>query len=88
MSILKAMFTNNSWLWFHVLGGGIIAKIALIWLAPQLAFAVTLVIAVLWEFIEYSGANVKQIYGTKKRFFGDAVGDVVGACTMALIVVF
>lgn len=87
MSILNAMFTNNKWLWFHILGGGIIAKVALIWLPPPLALCLTFVIALIWEIIEYNISNTNQVYGSQKRFFGDALGDIFGACFMALIVV-
>ena len=88
MSILKAMFTRNSWLWFHLIGGAVMAKVALIWCVPQVAFIITFAIAICWELIEYGTANVKQEYGSQKRFFGDAIGDIVGACAMALIVVW
>lgn len=83
------MFTRNSWLWFHVLGGGIIAKACLLWITsvPQLAFLITFGIAIVWEIIEYNFTNTKQIYGSQKRFFGDAIGDIFGACAMALVVV-
>ncbi len=88
MSILQAMFLKNTWLWFHILGGGIIAKVCLKFGAEaQLAFIITLGIAIFWEIIEYNISNVGEIYGTKKRYFGDAVGDVFGALAMALVVV-
>ncbi|MCK5608039.1 hypothetical protein KAR91_39530 [Candidatus Pacearchaeota archaeon] len=89
MSILKAMLTKNSWLWFHVLGGGIIAKACLLWITsiPQLAFIITFGIAICWEILEYNISNINQVYGSQKRFFGDAIGDVFGACVMALVVV-
>ena len=89
MNILKAMFFDNTWLWFHILGGGIIIKACLIWVTsePQLALTFTLVIAVCWEIIEYSVANVKEEYGSKKRYFADALGDIIGAMAAAIVVV-
>jgi len=88
MSILNAMFIKNSWLWFHILGGGIIAKACLMFGAvPQVAFIITLGVAIVWEILEYNIINAKQVYGSQKRFFGDALGDIFGACAMALVVV-
>ncbi len=82
------MIFNNKWLWFHIIGGGILAKIFLIWFAPQLAFICVAVVAILWEIYEYFKDDVKRIYGSKKRFYLDAIGDIVGALIMALVVVW
>ena len=78
---------NNTWLWFHILGGGILAKIALIWLQPQLAVITVLGIAILWEVFEYIKDDVEKIYGSKKRFYKDALQDIFGALIMAIVVV-
>jgi len=55
VNFLKKMTTGNVWLWFHILGGGIIAKILLMWFPAQLAFTFTLVIAVFphWFILHY-----------------------------------
>ena len=77
---------KNTWLWFHILGGGILAKIALIWLVPQLAVTAVLVIAILWEIYEYIADDVEKIYGSKKCFYKDALQDIAGAVLMAIVV--
>lgn len=77
---------RNTWLWFHILGGGILAKILLIWLHPQLAVLTVLGVAVLWEIGEYVFDDVEKTYGSKKRFYKDALQDIFGALIMAIVV--
>ena len=93
MGIIEA-FTHNTWLWFHILGGGILAKIfELVYChkirkydSRQMAVLTVLAIAIAWEVLEYSmGINA---YGNNfKRFVLDAFGDIMGAFIMAVIVV-
>jgi len=78
---------SNQWLWFHILGGGVLAKIFQLFLAPQMALLGVLIIAIAWEVFEYLKDDVVSIYGSKKRFFKDALQDVMGAFLMAAIAV-
>ena len=93
MELLKNMFTRNTWLFFHILGGGIIAKICQDWfgLYDQTTFTVVLLIAIAWEFVEYfsqSPERIKEIYGSFSRYFQDALGDVFGALMITLIIIW
>ncbi len=81
----SGLVTKNVWLWFHILAGGFLMRVFLHLLDPQRAFISVLAIAVIWEIIEYFMSNIEQIYGSKKAFAADALGDIIGACIMALI---
>ena len=93
MGIIEA-FTHNTWLWFHMLGGGILAKF-FEWVywhkirkydSRQMAVLTVLFVAIAWEVLEYSLGI--QAYGNDfKRFALDAFGDIMGAFIMAVIVV-
>lgn len=78
---------KNVWLWFHILAGGIGAKLFNLFLSPNHSVGLVLVIAMLWEVFEYVKDDVKAIYGSKKAFFIDAIQDVAGALIMAVVVV-
>ncbi|APF20385.1 hypothetical protein Calab_1465 [Caldithrix abyssi DSM 13497] len=87
-SLFKYAVYQNKWLWFHILGGGILAKLALaIFKNGQIAMEIVLLVAVLWEIFEYFKDDVEKIYGSKKRFFLDALGDIAGAALMAFIII-
>ncbi|EHO40370.1 hypothetical protein Calab_0731 [Caldithrix abyssi DSM 13497] len=87
-SLFKYAVYRNKWLWFHILGGGILAKLALaIFKNGQIAVDIVLLSAILWEIFEYFKDDVEKIYGSKKRFFLDALGDIAGALIMATIMV-
>jgi hypothetical protein len=77
----------NKWLWFHILGGGILTKLFLIWFTAQTSVLLVLLVAVLWEVYEALKDDVEKIYGTKKRFYKDALQDIAGALIMSLVVV-
>ncbi len=81
-------FLDNKWIWFHILVGGTLAKILLYWTVPQLAFLLVAGIAISWEILEYLTVNVQERYGSKKHFYLDSAGDILGATLMALIVVW
>lgn len=83
--MIKA-FTENKWLWVHILGGGFFAKIFLTRYEPQQAVLLVLGVALLWEVGEFILSDVERIYGSRKRFYLDAIGDIIGALTMALVV--
>jgi len=85
---------RNTWLWFHILGGGFLAKVFM-WLfgkiqkkydRKHLAILVVLFIAVGWEVLEYS-MGIQNYGNDMKRFLIDAIQDIAGAVIMALIVV-
>ena len=80
-------FNKNVWLWFHILFGGIGAKVFSLFLQPNQAVGLVFLVAVLWEVFEYVKDDVESIYGSKKAFFVDAIQDVAGALIMAIVVV-
>jgi len=41
--------------------------------------------AVAWEIIEYKADDVAKIYGSKRRFFFDAAGDIIAALLAAAV---
>lgn len=87
---------NNVHLKTHLLGGAAIAAFAHVWLGEQHSLLVVFAAAILWEFIEYlpfllfgdTGPYGDPGNGVTPRehFFMDAVGDVIGAMTMAALV--
>jgi len=83
----KYAFLENRWLWFHLLAGGILAKFLLAYLDSTTTLALIVVASFAWEVVELVTRNVEQIYGSKKRFFMDAAGDIIGAVVMAAVVV-
>ena len=85
--ILKHGFLHNQWLWFHILGAGVLFRVASIWLTNQQAFIAVAGIAVSWEIYEYFSSDIEKIYGNKKRFYLDAFGDIAGAILIMLIMV-
>ena len=78
---------KNTWLWFHILGGGVLTKIFLIWFTGQVTVLLVLAIAVLWEVFEFIKDDVNKIYGSRKRFYLDAIQDIAGAVIMGLVIV-
>ncbi len=85
-SFWRNAFTENSFLWFHIIGGGILAKIFHLWLPWEKAVLFVLMIALGWELFELYFTDIKKIYGSHRRFFQNAFGDVLGALVMAIIV--
>jgi len=77
---INLAFVQNRWLWFHMLAGGILAHIIPLW--------TILLLAIGWEVFEYFISDVEKIYGSKRRFFIDAFGDIVGALIVAIIVLY
>ena len=82
-------FNGNTWLWFHMVAGGISAKIAkAIGFEDYLTILGVLVAALLWEKIEHFIENQLLVYKSTKRWFFDTLGDIVGAVAIAGLVVF
>jgi len=89
MTIFKYAIYNNRWLWFHILGGAILAKVLLFFfhMQGQLTFEIVLSVAVAWEIWEFAYSDVEKIYGSVKIFILDALGDIAGATLAALIII-
>ena len=87
MNIFKYGFLQNQWLWFHILGAAVLLRIVQIWYTDQQSFLAVLVIAVLWEVFEYFTSDIEKIYGSKKLFFLDSLGDIFSAVLIMLIMV-
>jgi hypothetical protein len=81
-------FLKNQWLWFHILAGGMLVKLFLkLGFTDQFSFLLVVAIALLWEIYEYVSSDLIAVYGSKKAFLLDALGDIIGAVAMAVIVV-
>ena len=84
-------FNGNVWVWFHILAGGIGAKLALFWFNKVEACLVILFLALGWEVIEYfidgGKAGMIKIYGSLERWVYDCLGDVIGAVIISIVVV-
>ena len=86
-------FCGNYWGWFHLLAGGSIAKFANIWISGLISILIVLVVALIWEcvefFIECKGSFeiVKKIYGSVEKWIYDSIGDVILAVLCAILVV-
>ncbi len=81
--LLQDGFLHNQWIWFHGLGGGLLA-----WFLPV---RVIFVIALVWEIgealylkIRYGG--VEKRCRDKAHFLRDAFGDITFALVIAGIV--
>jgi hypothetical protein len=90
MPLIKWGLCGNRWVWFHILGGGVLARIFLIWMTPLQSVVWVAIIAVLWEafefFIETHG-NPAGVYGSLDRWAWDTVGDILGSVACAVLVV-
>jgi hypothetical protein len=83
-------FMQNAWAWFHILFGGLGARLFSYFMDDTNALLLLFAVAVLWEVIEFLAGGGKQgmidVYGTLERWFYDSLGDVIGAVLMAIIV--
>ena len=76
--LYKEAIYDNRFLWAHILLGGLLCKLGLLFLLPQQAISLVLSVAILYELFQWlSGEH---------RNFLDAVGDIFGAFIMAIIV--
>lgn len=85
--ILRKMFIDNKYLWVHMLGGAVGAKIFNIIFSDNIVLMIVFLIALGWEALELIRDDVKAIYGSLKNFLLDALGDIIGACFMAWLIV-
>ncbi len=88
MYFLRYAFLENRWVWFHILAGAFLARCFLTLVQTDQVVGYVFLAAVTWELLEVALTNVEARYGSLKRFFLDAVGDVMGAVIAAVIVVF
>ena len=87
IEFFKEMTVKNCWLWFHILGGGILAKIFEAYINYPTVLLV-LYTAFAWEIFElFYDDNPKKTYGSIKNWIADSTGDILGAVLMAWIVV-
>lgn len=95
MTFLKYAFFRNVWLWFHMLGGALIARVANVWMEAPNSLMLVLFVALVWEIAELIlmtlGVTSDDAYGngevsSGKHFFMDSCGDVLGAVFMAALV--
>ena len=84
-------FMDNCWAWFHILFGGLGARLFMCVLDAVPTIALVFLITILWEVVEYfadGGAEgMIDIYGSLERWAYDSAGDIIGANLMALAVV-
>lgn len=87
---------RNVWLWFHLLGGAVLAKMGL-WLGAedQKAFLIVFSVQIVWEIGEFLYHSIRgwgrSPYGLDnlkpaQHFFIDAFGDTIGALVAAVTV--
>jgi hypothetical protein len=87
MNLLNKALLENRWLWFHILAGGMAAKLIHLWFDEYFTFGVVLAAAIGWEVYEGLTSDLSAIYGSDENFVYDAVGDIFGAVIMCLIVI-
>jgi hypothetical protein len=77
---------SNSWLWFHMLFGGVYALLLrCIDISNSFILISLFGFALLWEVYEYITDDIIKIYGSVERFLYDASGDVIGALLIAIL---
>ncbi len=83
---------GNVWIWFHMLFGGIGARLFMEYMDSLSAFLLVVILTIAWEGFEFlfDGGKVGmiKIYGSLERWFYDSLGDVSGAILMAWIVIY
>jgi hypothetical protein len=85
---LQSMTIHNTYLCFHMLGGGIGGAIGnLVGLAPWVTLSLAFIAAILWEIYEYVTTNNVKVYGSLQNWFFDSLGDVLGATIICALVV-
>lgn len=94
--LIKYMFCSNYWVWFHILAGGLLARLMMRSMTDYLdrwvdIVTTVLVLAVFFEVFEVlvleGGLNgVQIIYGSIRHWIMDMGGDVLGAVLCAAIV--
>jgi len=87
------MVYKNKWFWFHIAAGMIGFDIAAgLGLSFLISFIIISILAVGWEYIEFyiecggDWEKIEKIYGSKKDWFLDSLGDVMGALIFGSII--
>jgi len=84
-TLVKYALYDNRWLWFHVLAGGVLAKIIQAFGAmPQLTLIIIGALAFAYEIYQWI---TKDTVAPKERAILDGFADIAGAWLMALVVV-
>lgn len=96
MTFFKYAVQINLGLKWHILGGGVFAALAHIWLAEPNAMLVVFIAAIVWEIGEFimnllvyefeDYGNLAEKVSPRQHFFIDAFADVVFAMINAAIV--
>ena len=89
VTFLEKAFVNNQHLAWHVYGGTVITLALLKFtdVSKVGAVFITFGVSLLYEVIEYITDDVYKIYGSKKMYYGDTFGDIVGAGVASITVV-
>lgn len=90
---IQHAFCLNRYVWFHMIAGGLIAKIEPLY-GMTFIEGVSLValLAIFWEVLEFifeskfSLENAAKTYGSVKYYAYDTIGDILGAVIIAMIV--
>jgi len=90
---VKLALCSNYWIWIHILGCGVLAKLFAIWNSSMIAFIGVTVIAILWEFIEAffetpNKKSIKSLYTTVEKYKYDTAGDILAGLACAALVLF
>jgi len=94
IEILKTLcynlFGKNAWGWFHLVASALLTSILWRFLPHthttiRVGLSLVLILAVSWEIFEYyyeiksKKLKVIDVYGTKKHYIEDTIGDVLFA---------
>ncbi len=82
---------GNVWIWFHMLGGAVGARIGIEFFSATRVLIAILILTLLWEVFEFifdgGFEGMIKIYGSLERWKYDSIGDIIGAMVMAMLVV-
>ena len=83
---IQNAFNKNYWITAHIFFSGILTKFLFYLNIPfREIFIIIFILSIGWEIYEYNKNNVELIYGSKKRFYQDAFGDVFASLFICLI---
>jgi len=89
---LNRMFFKNTWLWFHMLAACALSRIALLWFEPATIFYMVVLTAIAWELFYDWLFVLKWIRikdrATRRGYFFDSLGDILGATLCSIPVIF
>lgn len=84
------LFGRNYWGWAHLTTSAILCSIWYrifpnnwTWQTLRFGLAIVVFFAILWEMYEYwyeirkKGLTVEKVYGTKKHYWQDTLGDII-----------